>query len=167
LFYSPSYSPGVCIRPYYNDSVIVNADPKFCDTTGLNFSVASNSPCIGGGVNGVNIGAFSSACGARNLDNLAFTLPQTFSLSPNYPNPFNATTVIEYAVPTGAPVTISVINILGQSVTELVNREQDAGTYSVTWDGNDSHGRPVASGVYFYHLESGTTFLTRKMLLLK
>ena len=83
-------------------------------------------------------------------------LPTAYSLSQNFPNPFNATTTIRYALPVVSrqlsAVSLKIYNLLGEEVKTLVNRRQRAGYYSVTWEGKDSSGRQVGSGVYFYQL---------------
>jgi len=95
-------------------------------------------------------------------------LPQFFALLPNYPNPFNPETSIDYELPTVSNVKLSIYNLQGQRVRTLVNRAQPAGRYQVTWDGTDDNGVQVASGVYFYRLTTGSGFVaTRKMILLR
>jgi len=93
--------------------------------------------------------------------------PETFSLSQSYPNPFNPSTTIEYQLPNSAQVTLSVYNSLGQLVNTLVNEEKDAGYYQAVWNGNDNHGNQVASGIYFYRLQTGNFINTKKMILLR
>ena len=97
------------------------------------------------------------------------SLPEEYSLSQNYPNPFNPTTTINYELPTDANVTISVYNIMGQLVTELVSsgNMQDAGYHSVVWDGTNLSGEPVSSGVYIYSIQSNGFNYVKKMLLMK
>jgi hypothetical protein len=95
------------------------------------------------------------------------TLPTEFALSQNVPNPFNPSTIVNYALPKDAQVNISVYNVLGQQVKTLVNDMQRAGMQSVTWDGTDNSGSSVASGVYFYKIRAGDFSDTKKMLLLK
>jgi hypothetical protein len=95
------------------------------------------------------------------------SLPTEFALSQNVPNPFNPSTVVEYALPKDAQVNLSVYNVLGQHVTTLVDDMQRAGKQTVTWDGTDASGSSVASGVYFYKLRAGDFSDTKKMLLLK
>jgi len=97
----------------------------------------------------------------------AAALPTEFGLSQNVPNPFNPSTIVEYALPKDAQVNLSVYNVLGQHVTTLVNEMQRAGRQTVTWDGTDASGVSVASGVYFYKLRAGDYSNTKKMLLLK
>jgi len=85
----------------------------------------------------------------------------------NYPNPFNPTTQIAYTVPKDAYVTISVYNAQGQFIKTIVNRYQNAGNYSVTWDGRDANGNLVPSGMYFYRIIAGDLTLSKRMVLMK
>jgi hypothetical protein len=101
------------------------------------------------------------------LDEPAASLPTTYGLSQNYPNPFNPYTVIQFYLPQSGHVTLSVYNIMGQKVAVLLDRYRDKGYGEVTWDGTDHSGRPVASGIYFYRLESGEVSITKRMTLLK
>jgi len=89
-------------------------------------------------------------------------LPSEFALLSNYPNPFNASTVIEYQLPVTSSVKLEVYNLLGNKVTTLVDGEQQAGYKSVTWDASD-----VSSGIYFYKLSAGDYTETRRMMLVK
>lgn len=93
--------------------------------------------------------------------------PLTFALKQNYPNPFNPTTRIGFELPRAGQVTMVIFNILGQRVRELANRAYAAGKHEITWDGKDDWGTEVSSGIYFYRLRSGSTTLSRKMLLLR
>jgi len=95
------------------------------------------------------------------------TLPQTFALRPNYPNPFNPSTVIAFELPRSSAVEIIIYNVLGQSVRNLVNGDRPAGRHSITWDGRDNAGHAVPSGMYFYRIEAGGFVAAKKMLLLK
>ncbi len=93
--------------------------------------------------------------------------PTTFRLEQNFPNPFNPATKIEYALEAPGKVTLTIYNVLGQRVRELVNLHQEADTYTVRWNSADDDGNLVASGMYFYQLKRGENTLSRKMLLLK
>ncbi len=93
--------------------------------------------------------------------------PTTFRLEQNYPNPFNPATEIEYALETPGMVNLTIYNVLGQKVIELVNKWQDAEVYTVKWTGDNDDGASVASGMYFYRLKRGEQTLTRKMMVLK
>ncbi len=88
--------------------------------------------------------------------------PVAYKLEQNYPNPFNPSTKIIYSVPADGMVNISVYNILGEKVTDIVNTIQKAGNYEVTFD-----ARNLASGTYIYRMESGNFVSVKKMLLLK
>ena len=98
---------------------------------------------------------------------LESTLPGAISLSHNYPNPFNASTQIAYSISIKTAVKLDLYNVNGQRVAVLVDDQQSAGTYHVTWNGRDSSGNQAASGIYFCHLRAGARSQTRKMLLLR
>lgn len=87
---------------------------------------------------------------------------ETYSLLQNYPNPFNPSTNIEYKIPSNGFVSLKVFDILGKELVSLVNKQQDAGTYSVQFDASN-----LSSGLYFYQLRSGDFIEHKKMLLLK
>ncbi len=89
-------------------------------------------------------------------------LPDKVSLSQNYPNPFNPKTTIQFELPSRQVVRLDVYNLLGQKVRQLVNGNLAAGKYTATFDGTD-----LASGAYFYRLQTGERVETKKMLLLK
>jgi len=100
-------------------------------------------------------------------DQPAHDLPKSFALLPNYPNPFNPETYIEYALPADCQVTLAIYNILGQKVKTLINEHQSAGIKSVRWDGKDDSGNQVSAGVYFYSIKADNFTQTKKMILLK
>jgi hypothetical protein len=95
------------------------------------------------------------------------SLPQAYELFQNSPNPFNPETQIKYDLPATGQVQLTVFNILGQRVKVLVNGVQEAGHRSATWDGKDDLGKEVASGIYFYKLQTDNFVKTKKMVLLK
>jgi len=97
------------------------------------------------------------------------SLPGDFSLRQSYPNPFNASVVIEYRVPGGhfGDVELNVFSAAGEKVRSLARGEHRGGEHRVRWDGRDGRGREVASGVYFYRLEAGTHTQVRRMALIK
>lgn len=104
---------------------------------------------------------------ATDIDIDTPELPDTYTLSQNYPNPFNPSTSIDFSLPVAGEVTLEVINLLGQRVITLVDKELSAGSYTVEWDSRNSAGESVASGVYFYRLSTDGYAKSRKMLLLK
>ncbi|MFQ5638290.1 MAG: T9SS type A sorting domain-containing protein [bacterium] len=94
-------------------------------------------------------------------------LPTTFSLGQNYPNPFNAGTVISYQLPESGRLTLKIYNLLGEQVRMLLNETQEAGSYTVHWDGKDHVGKFVPSGVYLYRIQAGSYTATRKAVFVK
>lgn len=94
-------------------------------------------------------------------------LPKDFSLSQNFPNPFNAVTAITYGLPYACHVKLQVFNILGQRVRTLINELEKPGYKQVYWDGKDGFDNPVASGIYFYKIKTEDFAETRKMVLMK
>ena len=89
-------------------------------------------------------------------------LPKEFALEAAYPNPFNPVTIIPYAVPRAALVKLSVYNILGQKVADLVNDQKEAGYYRISWNADR-----MASGVYIVRMDADTFQSSRKIVLLK
>jgi hypothetical protein len=89
-------------------------------------------------------------------------VPGTFALEQNYPNPFNPTTTINFSLAKASNVKLLVYNILGQQVRTLIDTRMNAGQQSVVFDASK-----LASGVYFYRLETGNFSSVKKMLLLK
>ena len=96
--------------------------------------------------------------------------PTAFALAPNFPNPFNAETLISYSIPKGpadARVDLRIYNLLGQRVRTLFVGPQLEGAYTLTWDGLDKDGQAVASGVYLIQLRAPGHRATQKMMLLR
>jgi len=89
-------------------------------------------------------------------------LPRVFALEQNYPNPFNPATSIKYSIPADGFVNLTVYNMLGEKVTNLINQNMKAGRYEIKFDASK-----YASGIYFYRLESGQFISVKKMMLLK
>ena len=94
-------------------------------------------------------------------------LPQSFALEQNFPNPFNGSTMIHFALPANEEVELAVYNLMGQKVATLVEGAREAGIYTIHWDGRDVSGRALATGVYLYRLQAGAQTETRKLLLLR
>jgi len=103
--------------------------------------------------------------------NPALNLPATFELHQNYPNPFNPETRIGYRLAQAGEVTVEIFDLLGKKVATLVQQQQNAGSYTVVWQGKDDLGHNVSSGVYFYRLQvRGKNFshsFTQKMVKLQ
>jgi len=93
--------------------------------------------------------------------------PVAYALSKNYPNPFNPTTTIEFAIPVAGNVELVIYNINGQKVRTLVSETKDAGYYKAMWDGRNELGESVSSGIYLYRLVSGDFSKIEKMTFIK
>jgi hypothetical protein len=93
--------------------------------------------------------------------------PELFTLHQNYPNPFNPVTNLDYDLPEDSFVNLTVYDMLGNVVNNLVNKNQGSGPKSVQWDATNNQGQPVSAGVYLYSIEAGEFRQTRKMILLK
>jgi Tol biopolymer transport system component len=93
--------------------------------------------------------------------------PGTFAVTGVYPNPFNMSTTIEYTLPHDGFVTLSIYNIMGQKIRDLVFGFEPRGKYSLKWEGRDQNDIPVSSGIYFSHLKLGEKVSTKRMMLLK
>jgi len=94
-------------------------------------------------------------------------IPEQFELSQNYPNPFNPETTIKYQVANDTRIILRVFDLLGKEIKMLVNEEQSAGFYNISWDGIDNSGTSVASGIYLYSIEAGNYKMMRKMILVR
>jgi predicted small secreted protein len=94
-------------------------------------------------------------------------LPSKTELFQNYPNPFNPSTTIKVYLKTTSQVRISIYNSLGQRVRELVNGQLPAARHLFTWDGRNSNGEKVSSGIYFYQLSTNSFTKVKKMILIK
>lgn len=93
--------------------------------------------------------------------------PENYSLSQNFPNPFNMKTSFKYQIPTRQHVLIEVYNVLGRKLKTLVNDQKEPGFYTVYWDGVDDQGKSVVSGIYFYHIAANGYHMTRKMIIVR
>jgi hypothetical protein len=93
--------------------------------------------------------------------------PRAYKLSQNFPNPFNPSTNIKYDMRERGHVSIRIYNVAGQLVKTLVNDVRDAGSYTEVWDGRNNLGTSVASGVYFYKMETRAFSQTKKMVMLR
>ncbi|MFN0150592.1 MAG: FlgD immunoglobulin-like domain containing protein [bacterium] len=94
-------------------------------------------------------------------------LPVAYRLYPNVPNPFNPRTTIAYDLPAASDVRLSIYDVSGALVRELERGARPAGRFTTMWEGKDSDGREVASGVYFLRLEAGSFGESRKLVLAK
>jgi hypothetical protein len=90
------------------------------------------------------------------------TIPGSFALLQNFPNPFNPKTVIQFSIPHFGFISLRIYNVLGEEISTLVSEELHPGTYKANWDASS-----VPSGVYFYRLQAGSFTETKKLILLR
>lgn len=114
------------------------------------------SSIMGAIINGIQYGTIVHA-GEPSVNST-----RGFYLTQNYPNPFNPTTNIEFRIANFGLVTLKVYDVLGREVATLVNEERKPGNYEVSWDASG-----MASGVYFYRLQTPTLMSTKRMVLMK
>ncbi|MBK7265017.1 MAG: T9SS type A sorting domain-containing protein [Ignavibacteriales bacterium] len=107
------------------------------------------------------LGKFQVMDGATDIKDMAL-VPAEFGLDQNFPNPFNPSTTIRFALPTDVNVKLDVYNTLGEKIAEIVNGPMNAGSYSINFDASS-----LPSGIYFYRIEAGSSVAIRKMILLK
>ena len=177
---TPPMAPGSGVVANLNFQIILNPCPvnlstsikfKFTDSTDNTLSNASGSKLITQDdinyrdTNGYVFILCPTDVANGKDDNS--TLPKDYELSQNYPNPFNPKTEINFALPKESEVSLVVYNIKGQIVNELMDEHLGAGRYKVTWEGRDSEGNKVASGIYFYRLRAGNYKETKKMIMMK
>jgi hypothetical protein len=109
----------------------------------------------------------AGASGATDVSPIAAVGTDELTLWQNAPNPFRGVTSVRFAVPSAARVDVSVFDVAGRRIAGLMDASVDAGQHTATWDGRDTAGRRVASGVYLVRLQAGEKTLTREMVLLQ
>ena len=97
-----------------------------------------------------------------NIEVTVNNIPDEYALLQNYPNPFNPTTTISYQIPKGSYVSLKVYDLIGNEVADLVELNQEAGTYKVQFNAQN-----LPSGVYFYRLQAGKFVSVKKLILMK
>ena len=104
---------------------------------------------------------------AAKIGDVLSMIPEELSISGNYPNPFNPSTTIRYGLPEPRNVRMTIVNIKGQQIAELVSGWKDMGRHEVVWNGRNDDGSSLSSGIYFVVINDGTNFRTHKVMLLK
>lgn len=102
----------------------------------------------------------------KSFNDETSSIPERLTAS-NYPNPFNPNTTISYSLPVDGKIEISIYNMKGQFVIQLVSGSQTEGHYEVVWNGNDNAGKRVSSGIYYYQIKACDKIINKKMIMLK
>ena len=127
------------------------------------FSVNGNHLDTGGDPVLAPSGAFV----VTSIGDVASAVPEEFHLRQNYPNPFNPVTNVEFGIRNSELVSLTIYDLSGREVRNLVNNRLEAGMHIVVWDGMDNLGESVTSGMYFYRLQAGNFVAAKKMLLVR
>ncbi|NQV18638.1 MAG: T9SS type A sorting domain-containing protein, partial [Armatimonadetes bacterium] len=149
---------------YRNGDLIGNVTSTFYLDVGLEAGTYTYN------ITAVYCGGWESEFSSNNIvyvDVGDTPIPLVTELNGNYPNPFNPETSIKFALNEAGQVRIDVFNLKGQHVRTVVNEHLEASYHSVVWDGKDTNGVNVSSGVYFYKMDAGKYTSTKKMILMK
>ena len=167
----------------YNNNL--SSNPLFIDPENQDFHIFSESPCINSGTTdttGLNLPDFDLDGNPRiyddRIDMGCYELQGTGVLNGelqmehfkinNFPNPFNPSTTIEFSIQHDSNVELTIYNLKGQKVKQLINEQISGGQHSIVWNGDDATGDSVSSGIYYYQLNAnGKTEAVKKCLLLK
>jgi hypothetical protein len=145
------------LKMYTNEQVLKSLDQQTADVPGLKPFIAQRREYVLHNLESISTGLIP----ANTID---AQLPDQVTLLPNYPNPFNGGTVIEYQLPGRQNVELTVYDMLGQKIQTLVNERQEAGRYRVRFDASAEN---LASGLYIYILRAGEFSIYSKMLFVK
>ncbi|MCP4291745.1 MAG: S8 family serine peptidase [bacterium] len=146
----------------------ISVDPEFCSLDDDNYNVAGTSPCDADNSGGCGlIGALSGGCGLSPVDDTNGGVPVAFHVAQNFPNPFNPSTIIRFALPASAHTQVVIYDVAGHKVKTLVDDVLNAQVHDAVWTGRDDAGRTVSAGVYFYRVTSGDHLSVGRMALVK
>ena len=144
------------LKADFDGHVVDFSAPRWADTTDVKFKVIDPA----GASDSVTVTAIVTW--PADIGEVADQLPKTYELEQNYPNPFNPQTTISYALPKASNVTVTVFNMRGQRIAELVHGKKEAGYHTVVWEAGTN-----PSGTYIIRMRAGDTIKIKKCLLLK
>ncbi len=148
----------------------VSLNPQFCDLAAGDLTLFDTSPCLPAHSGSCGqIGAFGQGCtlGTGVDDGPGQGVPAVFRVDPAFPNPFNPSTTIRFAMPAAARASVRIFDAGGRLVRTLIEGDLGAAVHTVVWQGDDDDGRRVGSGVYFYRVRAGTDEHTGPLALIK
>ena len=143
---------------------IIDVNPQFCEPDNNQFNLQEDSPCQTASDSNSIIGAYEVPCQALEIDN---NIVDDYSLLQNYPNPFNPITTISYILDLEGNYSITIFDLQGKLVKNLISNYGEEGSYSVIWNGTSNDDQKVSSGVYICRLEKINGAVNHKMLMLK
>ena len=136
-------------------------------TVGLTYTHANHYPPTATPLQAGLAIKFTTTPPDNYVGNDDYLLTPSVALEQNYPNPFNPSTTIRFNLDRGQKARLDIFNLKGQLVNTLVDENLEQGTHSIVFDGTDSKGNPLASGLYLYRLQTQNQSISRKMLLIK
>ncbi len=142
-----------------NGGIWAQVNTGLTNTSVCSLTINSSGHIFAGTCGG---GVFRSVQSTTSIKETNTAIISSFVLMQNYPNPFNPSTTIKFALPERAKINLSVYNLLGEKVAELVSGEMDADYHETQWNASR-----FASGVYFYTLQAGKYIETKKLILMK
>ena len=160
-----------CIADQATASGNLSEEPLFCDDEGGDYRLSSESSCLVPSLDPScddYLGAWAVGCGTAGIPVNELKSPQALELAPVMPNPSKPGVKIEYTIPAdtgGSHVSLKMYDTLGRLVCTLMDDSKTSGSGTISWDGADSRGNPVASGVYFCRLEWNGRSATRRIVL--
>ena len=156
VLWSPDNRSYTLSLPQYERVEVTQTVPVFISADGEKAIFKRDTLQVVNGELSFNLNNFPILVKGLSPTNISKNLnrPQTFKLYQNYPNPFNASTQISYQLPISSTVTLTIYNIFGQKVRMWILQKQAAGKHSIIWDGTNSSGAKVSSGIYFCKVKS-------------
>ena len=161
---------------YLYDALTGNEISKLLASDGVEFDLFGTSVAIDGDVTVVGAKGYTEShtgsayvySGTTNgIEGMDSNLSENFALNQNYPNPFNPLTIISYELLEDSYVSVTIYDLLGNVINNLVSINQSSGYKSVQWNATNNLGQPVSAGVYLYSIETKDFRQTKKMILLK
>ncbi|HPG38877.1 MAG TPA: FlgD immunoglobulin-like domain containing protein [bacterium] len=156
---------------WFEEMKITPTDPDTLDNFGFPVAIYKNYVLVGARYSdtmGNNAGAaYVYELEATNITDTPQTLVNGFALGQNYPNPFNPETSIDYSLDKSGHVRVVIYNTIGQEIKTLVNTVQQAGHYTIQWNGRDNQGHNMPSGLYLYRLVQNNRIITGKAVLMR
>jgi hypothetical protein len=150
-----------------SDSFMVDDFSFVLDSQGKGHAVFAGFNFAQGSLDNDSVEIYYFSSYNSSVDSSPHHIISDLNLFQNYPNPFNSSTIITYQIQTEGDVYLRIYDLLGREVRELVKDSQEPGFYRINWDGKNDQGKDVASGIYFYLLQTGDRKEGKKMLLIK